>query len=56
MRLTRRDFLARVKVVEDGRIFLSFGRVTFEATISEARDLALALCDAIEQHNRGGGS
>jgi hypothetical protein len=56
MRLTRRNFDARVKVRTDPRptILLSFGLVTFEATIGEATALAIDLTDAIEQARRGG--
>lgn len=56
MRLTRRDFRARVQVAADRRILISYGLVTFECTADEALDLGTALADAVAQNRRGASS
>ena len=56
MRLTRRNFDVRVKLRTGPRpVILAFGLCAFEATPTEARDLAVAIVDALEQLERGGG-
>lgn len=55
MRLKRRSFKASIKAVEGpAPILFHFGLVSFEASISEATQLAAELIDAIEQARRGG--
>lgn len=56
MRLTRREFRARVKVTDAGRIFVSYGLITFETNSDEALELARALADAVQQTRRRGGA
>jgi hypothetical protein len=54
MRSRRRNCHARVAVQPgDAPIVIGFGIVTFEATVDEARDLALAIVNAIEAAERG---
>jgi hypothetical protein len=54
MRLRRRSFHATVRVQSGARpILLHLGLVSFEATVDEARDLALQIVDAIEAAERG---
>ncbi|CQD07438.1 hypothetical protein BN000_01486 [Mycobacterium europaeum] len=52
MKLTRRDFRARVQVAADRRILISYGLVTFECTADEAAGFAEELVEAIATSRR----
>lgn len=55
MRLKRRSFRAAISVTSGSApIIFHFGLVSFEATLSEARQLAVSLVDAIERAQAGG--
>ena len=57
MRLRRRSFRASIEVVPGpAPIVFHLGLVSFEASITEATQLATQLVDAIEQARRGGES
>ena len=60
MRLLRTVFRASVHIAAPGAprpVLIGFGpKLTFEASISEARQLALDLADAVEAAELGGAS